>query len=161
MEVNEVNLIVDKYKGKSWALISILQDIQERHGYLKRELIEQAAKRMNITLSRIYGIATFFKSLNLVPQGKHKITLCLGTACHVRGGAKILDEITGFLNITPDETTKDGFFTLKTVNCLGACAIGPVMVVDEKYYGHMSPSKAKKVLSNYRKKHNEKTEKHP
>lgn len=159
MRVSEVNLIVDKYKGKSWALISILQDIQERQGYLSKDVLKQVARRMNLDLPQLYGVATFFKSLSLVPQGKHRVTLCLGTACHVRGGQKISDEITDFLKIKPDETTKDNFFTLKVVNCLGACAIGPVLVVDSKYYGNMTASKAKKILSGYRKKQNGKTKK--
>ena len=159
MKVSEVNLVVDEYEGESWALISILQDLQEREGYLPRELLKQVAKRMDISLPQIYGVAPFFRSLSLVPQGRHRVTLCLGTACHVRGGARILNEIINLLNIRPDETTKDGFFSLKVVNCLGACAIGPVMVVDDKYYGDMSASKANRLLNDYRKKHNEKTKK--
>lgn len=159
MKVKEVNSIVDKYKGKSWTLISVLQDIQEKEGYLSRESLKQVAIRMDMLLPQIYGVATFFKSLSLVPQGKHRVTICLGTACHVRGGAKIRDEIVDFLNVRPDETTKDGLFTLKAVNCLGACAIGPIMVVDDEYYGNMTASKAKKILAKYRKKKNGKAKK--
>ena len=159
MQVDEVKLIVDKYSAKSWALISILQDLQDREGYLPRDILSEVAERMNVSLPQIYGVVTFFRSLSLVPQGKHTVTLCLGTACHVRGGAKILDEIARLLKIVPDETTVDGLFTLKVVNCLGACAIGPVMVVDDKYYGDMSASKVKKILDNYRNKHSEKTKK--
>ncbi len=160
MKVSEVNLVVDKYKARSWALISILQDLQGREGYLPRNVLSEVAKRMDISLPQIYGVATFFRSLSLVPQGRHRVTLCLGTACHVRGGARILNEIINLLNIRPDETTKDGFFSLKVVNCLGACAIGPVMVVDDKYYGDMSASKAKKILDDYRKRTSGKAKEH-
>jgi len=146
MELNVVDVVVEKYEQKPSALISILQDIQEKIGYLPPDILKQVAKKIDISLRQIYGVATFYKSLNLTPQGKHTITLCLGTACYVRGANKILSEISRFLNIEPDETTEDGEFTLKTVNCLGACAIGPVMLVDAKYYGKMSPSKAKKRL---------------
>lgn len=156
MQTKELRVILDRHKGKSWSLVSLLQDIQEKQGYLHRDHLKQVAMSMNISLPQVYGVATFFKSLSLVPQGKHKITLCLGTACHVRGGPKILNEIIDHLNIGPDETTRDGLFTLKTVNCLGACAIGPVMVVDDKYYGQLSASKAKRILDDYRKMRNEK-----
>ena len=127
-------------------LIPILQKVQDAYGYLPAEVLMAVSDRTGIAASRIYGVATFYKSLNLTPPGKHTITLCLGTACHVRGGGKILSEISNFLNIEPEETTEDGEFTLRTVNCLGACAIGPLMVVDGKYYGKMSASKAKNLL---------------
>lgn len=146
MEFNVVDSIVEKYNQKPFALISILQDIQEKVGYLPPDVLRQVAQKMDISLRQIYGVATFFKSLNLTPPGNHTITLCLGTACHVRGGGRILSEISNFLHIAPDETTEDGEFTLRTVNCLGACAIGPVMVVDDKYYGKMSASRAKNLL---------------
>lgn len=146
MEPYIIDLVVKKYKQKPWALISILQDIQEKVGYLPQNILEQVAKKMNIPLPQIYGVATFFKSLSLTPQGRHKVTICLGTACHVRGGEKILTEISDLLKIESGETTNDGEFTLKVVNCLGACAIGPVMIIDDKYYGKMPASKAKKLV---------------
>jgi len=151
MGLNLVDTVLKKYKQKPWALISILQGIQEKVGYLPPDLLKRVAERMNIPLPQIYGVATFFKSLSLTPQGRHKITVCLGTACHVRGGEKILAEITDLLKIAPGETTGDGKFTLKVVNCLGACAIGPIMIVDDKYYGKMSASKAKKILAGDRR----------
>ncbi len=160
MKVSEVKLIVNKYRGESWALISILQDLQEREGYLPRDVLSEVAKRMNVGLPQVYGVATFFRSLSLVPQGRHRVTLCLGTACHVRGGPRILDEVTRLLKIMPDGTTDDGLFTLKVVNCLGACAIGPVMMVDDKYYGDMSASRAKRILDDYRKRTSGKAKEH-
>lgn len=138
-------------KFKSWKIVSILHNLQKKEGYLSENALKQLAKKININLAQIYGIATFYKSFNLVPQGEHTVTLCLGTACHVRGGERILNEITNFLGIKPGETTPDRFFTLKVVNCVGACAIGPVMIIDGKYYGHMSAIKAKKILIEYKK----------
>jgi len=146
MELNVVDLVVEKNKQKPSALIAILQDIKDKVGYLPPDVLRRVAKKMDIPLRQIYGVATFFKSLNLIQPGKHTVTLCLGTACHVRGGGRILSEISNFLHIEPDETTEDGEFTLRTVNCLGACAIGPVMVIDDKYYGKMSASRAKSLL---------------
>jgi NADH-quinone oxidoreductase subunit E len=108
------------------------------------------AEKMDIPLTQIYGVATFYKSLSLTPQGRHTVTFCMGTACHVRGTDRVLAEVGDLLGIEPDQTTADGEFTLKVVNCLGACAIGPVMVVDGKYYGKMSASRAKKLLAKRR-----------
>ena len=146
MELNVVDVVVDKYGQKPWALISILQDIQEEVGYLPPDILEGVAKKMDIPLTQIYGVATFYKSLSLTPQGRHIVTFCMGTACHVRGADRVLAEVSDLLGIEPGQTTKDGEFTLRAVNCLGACAIGPVMVVDGKYYGKMSASKAKNLL---------------
>lgn len=146
MELTLVDSIVDENGRKTWALISILQNIQEQEGYLSTEALRRVSERMDIPLPQIYGVATFYKSLRLTPQGKHCVTICAGTACHVRGSEKILKELTGFLGVEPGGTTEDGEFTLNVVNCLGACAIGPVVVLDGKYYGKMSPSKAKELL---------------
>jgi NADH-quinone oxidoreductase subunit E len=146
MELSIVDAIVDQHKRKSWALISILQDIQKHEGYLPQEVIRRVAERMEIPLTRIYGVATFYKTLNLIPQGRHSITICSGTACHVRGSDRMLKEIKNFLNIEPGCTTEDGEFTLNMVNCLGACAIGPVVVLDGKYHGKMTSPKVKDLL---------------
>ena len=146
MELDVVDLVVKEYRQKPWALISILQDIQEKVGYLPPDVLKRVAREMDMSLPQIYGVATFFKSLNLEPQGRHTITFCLGTACHVRGAGKILTEVSGLLDIEPGETTEDDEFSLRAVNCLGACAIGPVMVIDGKYYGKMSASRAKNLV---------------
>jgi len=145
-----VDMATSRYKQKPWALISILQDVQEETGYLTTDMLKRVAERMDIPLSQIYGVATFYKSLNLTPQGKHTVTFCVGTACHVRGADRVLTEVSDLLGIEPGQTTEDGEFTLKVANCLGACAIGPVMVVDGKYYGKMSASKAKNILGKSR-----------
>lgn len=152
MELSVVDEIVDAHKRKSWALISILQDIQKYDGYLSQEVLRRVSERMEIPLTRLYGVATFYKTLNLIPQGKHNITICSGTACHVRGSNRILKEIMNLLNIEPGGTTEDGEFTLNVVNCLGACAIGPVVVVDGKYNGKMTAPKVKNLLVKCRSK---------
>jgi NADH-quinone oxidoreductase subunit E len=145
-----VDVVVEKYGQKPWALISILQDIQGEVGHLPPDALRSVAEKMDIPLTQIYGVATFYKSLSLTPQGRHTVTFCMGTACHVRGTDRDLAEVSDLLGIEPDQTTADGEFTLKVVNCLGACAIGPVMVVDGKYYGKMSASRAKKLLAKRR-----------
>jgi len=150
MEFSMVDAIVDQHGRKPWALISILQDIQEHDGYLSPEVLRRVSERMEIPLTGLYGVATFYKTLKLVPQGKHQITVCSGTACHVRGSNRILDEIKNLLKVEPGETTEDRQFTLNVVNCLGACAIGPVVVIDGKYHGKMSASKVKDLLANFR-----------
>ncbi len=146
MELNMVDGVVDKYEQKPWALISILQDIQEEAGYLPPEVLRRVAEKMDIPLTQIYGVATFYRSLSLTPQGRHIVTFCMGTACHVRGSDRVLTEVGDLLGVEPGQTTADGEFTLKVANCLGACAIGPVMVLDGQYHGKISASKAKKLL---------------
>jgi NADH-quinone oxidoreductase subunit E len=145
-----VDRILKRYKDNKTALISILQDIQEKYNYLPVQALKEVAEKLNIELINVYAVATFYKSLRLSPQGKHTITVCTGTACHVRGTNKILDEIQSQLGIAPGDTTQDKKFTFNTVNCLGACAIGPIMVVDGKYYGQMTPIKVKKILKEYK-----------
>jgi len=146
MNLNQVDLIVDKYQEKRTALISILHDVQDRYKYLPDEALKMVASRLRMDINEIYGVATFYKSFTLTPQGKHSITLCLGTACHVRGGPKVLRELKGLLHIEPGQTTADRQFSLNVVNCLGVCAVGPVMMVDRKFYGEMTPIRAKKII---------------
>jgi NADH:ubiquinone oxidoreductase subunit E len=146
MDLKSVDLIIDKYDEKRTALISILHDVQDRYKYLPEEALKMVASRLHLDINQIYGVATFYKSFTLVPQGKHSVTLCLGTACHVRGGPKILRELKSLLHIEPGQTTADRQFSLSVVNCLGVCAIGPVMMVDRKFYGEMNPVKAKRII---------------
>jgi NADH:ubiquinone oxidoreductase subunit E len=146
MDLKSVDLIVDKYQEKRTALISILHDVQDRYKYLPDTALKMVASRLHMDINEIYGVATFYKSFSLVPQGKHSITLCLGTACHVRGGPKILRELKGLLHVGSGQTTADRQFSLNVVNCLGVCAIGPVMMVDRKFYGEMNPIKAKRII---------------
>ena len=145
-----VDSVVEQYGQKPSSLIAILQDTQERVGYLPENVLRRVADDMELPLRQVYSVATFYKSLNLSPQGRHTITVCLGTACHVRGSGKIMNELSSFLEVESGETTEDGEFTLKAVNCLGACAIGPVIMIDEEYYGGMSASRAKDLLVKFR-----------
>jgi NADH-quinone oxidoreductase subunit E len=151
MDLKSVDLIVDKHQEKRTALISILHDVQDRYKYLPEEALKMVASRLRMDINEIYGVATFYKSFSLVPKGKHSVTLCLGTACHVRGGPKILRELKTLLNIEPGQTTPDKQFSFNVVNCLGVCAIGPVMFVDGKFYGEMNSLKAKRVIEKINK----------
>ncbi len=143
MDFKAVDLVIDKHQEKRTALISILHEIQDRYNHLPEGALRKVASRLQMDLSDIYGVATFYKSFSLIPRGKHSVTLCLGTACHVRGGPKILREVKKLLNIKPGQTTEDRKFSLNVVNCLGVCAIGPVMFVDGKFYGEMNPAQGK------------------
>ena len=154
-----VDKILDRYKRKKSALIGILQDTQAEYNYLPQEALLHIRESLKIPLTQIYGIASFYRSFSLKPRGRHIINVCLGTACHVRRAVRILEEIERNLGIKSGQTTRDSMFTLETVNCLGACALGPLIVVDEQYYGKMTPSKAKRVLRNYRGKINEEDQK--
>ena len=148
-DIRLLNAIIKKYDGKKEFLICILQDIQNRYEYLPRGALIHVSEKLDIPLIQIYGVATFFKAFSLTPRGGHTCTICLGTACHVRGAEKVLDRLKRSLDIDVGETTKDMAFTLKTVNCLGACALGPMMVVDDDYLGHMTQTKVDTVLKKY------------
>jgi len=128
------------------SLVMFLQEVQARYGYLPREVLKEASREMDVSLARLYGLATFYRSFSLTPRGKHEISVCTGTACHVRGAATILGHIERRLKIASGETTDDGEVTLIGVNCLGACALGPVIIVDGKYHGKMTVDKVDTVL---------------
>lgn len=132
-------------------LIGMLQDIQAEHNYLPYEALVRVSGRLKIPLSRLYSLATFFKAFSLEPRGRHIVTVCLGTACHVRKAPRIVDEISRYLAIAPGDTTADGMFTLETVNCLGTCALGPVAVIDGKYYGNLTAPAVRSLLDKYGK----------
>ena len=142
--------ILRRYEYRDSSLIAILQDIQAEYNYLPKGVLEKVAEGIDIPFSRVYSAATFFKAFSLKPRGKHLITVCLGTACHVRGGSKIVEQIGRILGVEPGDTTKDQKFTLETVNCLGCCALGPLMLIDGKYFGNMSIMKVERVLKQYK-----------
>jgi len=133
-------------KEKSENLLSSLQEVQRELGYLPQKNIREIALRLDLPLIDVYSVATFYRSFSLKPRGRYHIKVCLGTACHVRGSNKIAREVEKRLGISPGETSTDGEFSLETVMCLGCCAIGPVMVVNNKYYGQMSSAKIEKVI---------------
>lgn len=146
-----VEAIINKYNSNHDSVIAILQDVQSEYHYLPEPVLRMVAEHLELPLIQVYGVATFFKAFSLKPRGEHLIRVCVGTACHVRGAQSVLDEIKRQLGVGAGETTEDMMFTLETVNCLGACALGPVMVVDDEYYGEMTPKKAKEILSDYKK----------
>jgi NADH-quinone oxidoreductase E subunit len=149
-ETDVVECSIRKYGAKKEALIPILQDIQSDLNWLPEETLKLVAEKLEVPLMEVYGVATFYRTFSLKPRGKHIVTVCLGTACHVRCGQRIADQISRELGIGPGETTQDMNFTLETVNCLGCCAIGPIVVVDAEYYGEMTTRKVKSVLDKYR-----------
>jgi len=142
--------IIAKYGSDPSQIIAMLQDLQSSKRYLPEEDLRELAAALEIPLTRVYRVATFFKAFSLVPKGEHIISVCMGTACHVRGSDRILDELERQLGIAGGETSSDQKFSLETVNCLGACALGPVVVTDQEYHGDMTPGQVDKLLENYR-----------
>ncbi len=141
---------VERHSGGRDGLISILQEVQGSYGYLPADALRAVAARTGRSLVDVYGVATFYRSFSLKPRGKHVCSVCLGTACHVRGGAVIAEEFGRQLGIGAGETTADGEFTLATVNCLGACALGPIVVVDGRYFSNVSPAEVKRIVDQAR-----------
>jgi len=151
--MSEVNSFVEEcIKIHGRFLIPILQDIQTKYNYLSEDSMRIVAEKLSIPLRDVYGVASFYQAFSFTPKGKHIITVCLGTACHVRGGEGIADTVSRELQIKPGETTNDLMFTLETVNCLGCCAIGPIVVVDGEYHGQVTADKAVKLLRSIEKK---------
>ena len=141
--------IIGRHGFQKASLISILQDIQAEMNFLPRKALIQVSRSLDIPLTSVYEVATFYKAFSLEPKGRHTIQVCLGTACHVRGGARVLDYIENRLDVKSGKTTKDLAFSLESVNCLGACALGPMMVIDKKYYGKVNSNKIEAILKKY------------
>ncbi len=150
MIAESISEIVEQHAGSRGGLIAILQDIQARYGYLPAEALKAVAEKTGRPLVDIYGVATFYRSFSLKPRGKHVCSVCLGTACHVRGGPAVAEEFQRELGVSPGETTEDREFTLETVNCLGACALGPIVVVDGHYFANVAPAGAKTIIEDAR-----------
>ncbi|MBM3315027.1 NADH-quinone oxidoreductase subunit NuoE [candidate division WOR-3 bacterium] len=147
----DVDKTIDRYGGRRRFLIAVLQDIQEAERYLPKEALCRVSQRLGMPLVDVYGVATFYSAFSLEPRGRHEITVCMGTACHVRGSQRILEEFERQVGVKAGHTTADGEFTLETVNCLGCCAIGPVVVVDKVYHGEMTSGRVKALVSQCRK----------
>jgi len=137
---------VAKYEGRKRALIPILMEIQDELRWLSPETLESVAQALDLPLADVFSVATFYKSFSLEPRGRHTCTVCMGTACHVRGGGAVLEHFERELGIEAGQTTADGEYTLERVNCLGACALAPLVVVDGRYHGRMDETKANSVL---------------
>jgi len=148
-DTNNIDSIVEKYREGRGSLVGLLQDVSEEFGYLPEGVLETLSGRLNVPLSHMYSLATFYTSFRLDPLGKHHCSVCVGTACHVRGAELVVDAIERELNIRAGETTEDGNFTLETVNCLGACALGPLVVIDGEYHGKMDQRKIAKLLKQH------------
>ncbi len=129
------------------SIVNMLHDIQNRYNYLPEDVLRDLAHEEGIPLVDIYRVATFYSLFSLKPKGKHKIMTCTGTACHVRGSEKVTEEITRLLDIKPGETTEDGEYSLEAVNCLGACALAPLVVIDEQYHANITPGKISALLN--------------
>ncbi len=150
MTSEEIEKIVTNHADRQGSIIVILEDIQNKFRYLPEEALRIVARQTGRSLVDIYGVATFYKAFSLKPRGKHLISVCLGTACHVRGGQGIAEEFMQQLNIAAGETTPDHEITFETVNCLGACALGPTVVVDGHYYPHVAKNQVKKIIAETR-----------
>jgi len=149
MDQKKIDQIVEKYAGEEGVLIQLLLDVQKELNWVPKEAIQRISERLQVPLSQIYRVTSFYKSMSLKPKGRHLVSVCLGTACQVRDGPRVMDRIRGILGVNPGETTPDMKFTLERVNCLGCCALGPVMVVNGEYYGKMMPAKAEEILKSY------------
>jgi NADH-quinone oxidoreductase subunit E len=146
MENTFIQEIVVRYDGDIGMLIPMLQDVQAEHGYLPAEQLRSLSRQLDIPLIRIYGVATFYASFRLAPKGQHDVTLCMGTVCYLKGANQISEAICEEFNIEPGGTTSDRLFTLQAVNCVGACALAPVMIVDGKYYDGVSRESALEII---------------
>jgi len=145
----KIESLIDSYVDKKEQLISLLQDIQAEFNYIPQDVLIRISQKLEIPLSQVFSVATFFKAFSLKPRGRHVITVCMGTACHVRGGQRLVDKMSRDYKLQPGDTSPDERFTLETVNCLGACALGPVVVVDGKYESQVTPDKLDKILKKY------------
>jgi len=150
MDIAAIDRIIEKYRGDSSALIAILQDVQEEFKYIPEEVAVKITEEMNVPLSRIYSLTTFFKAFTLTPRARYPISVCLGTACHVKGAQRILEKLERDLNIKTGETTPDGHFGLEAVHCVGCCGLAPVITIGEDLYGKVTPTTMTRILKKYK-----------
>lgn len=148
-QLHDIDAIVDKYQADKTSLIQILLDVQAQLLWLPKSAVMWVSERLGIPLAQVYNIATFYKAFSLVPRGRHILQVCLGTTCYVQGGPRLLGKVEQVLGVKPGETTSDQKFTLQTVNCLGCCALGPVMVVDGEFHGKLALAKVGEIIENY------------
>lgn len=146
----KVKTVLDRHQRDRGMLVAILQDIQAEYNYLPKKALTEVSQGLDIPLTQVYSVASFFKAFSLKPRGRHIINVCLGTACHVRGAVRVLDEIERRLGIKAGGTTKDHRYTLETVNCVGACALGPIVIIDGNYSGEMKADGVKALLKGYK-----------
>lgn len=155
IDVSLIEAIINRYSGNSDALLMIMQDISDVYNYVPREVIPVLTERLGVKESLIYSVATFYKTLSLEPRGKFIVHVCTGTACHVRGASRVMDALSEKLHVKEGETTDDRLFTLEAVRCVGCCASGPVVTVNQETHGGLDSSKAVKLVDDYRKRMDE------
>lgn len=148
-QFSKLDEILQKYQGAKGSLIPVLQEVQNAYGYLPKDVMENMAEKMDIPISQIYGVATFYSQFHLKPRGKNIIRVCQGTACHVRGAKAILQELEDELKIKAGGTTPDLLFTLETVACIGACGLAPVLMINDNTYGRLTPESILGILAKY------------
>jgi len=150
LDINEMRLLIAAYPKEQRFALAIMQDMQRKYAFIPRAGMEELAEYLGCPLSRLYSMATFYKALSLKPKGRHIIKVCDGTACHIKGSTTLIDGIKRVLGLSPGETTEDGLFSLELVNCLGSCAMAPVLVVDEEYHGKVTLEKLPAIFNLYR-----------
>jgi len=150
MSATSLEAILQGRRSQPHQLVEVLQDVQELFGYIPQESMITVSRELGVPLIEVYRVASFYKAFSLEPRGKHIITVCLGTACHVRGAGRLVDQVAAQLGVEPGGTTSDGLFTVECVNCLGACALGPVLVLDGVYHDHMTPRKLSRLIESAR-----------
>jgi NADH:ubiquinone oxidoreductase subunit E len=150
MSTATLEAILEGRRSQPQQLIEVLQDVQESFGYIPEDAMRSVSKNLGVPLMEVYRVANFYKTFSLKPRGKNIITICMGTACHVRSAHLLLDQVLGQLGLVPGATTEDGQFTVERVNCLGACALGPVVVHNGDYHHHMTPNKLRKLITSIR-----------
>lgn len=145
--MKQVDKVLASYNNDKNALIQILLRIQKENRWLSEDVLKKVSKKLDVPINQIYHIVTFYKAFSLVPHGRHSLAVCLGTACHVRGAPRLLDKVSEVVGLKPGETSKDMKYSLSTVNCLGCCALGPVLQVDDEYYSDPSSTELKKIIA--------------
>ena len=141
--------VIEKHKNDKGAIMPVLQDAQEIYGYLPVEVQTMVAEGLNKPLEEVFGVATFYSQFSLTPKGRYNVSICLGTACYVKGAAAILDKVSGALGIQPEECTSDGKFSLTACRCIGACGLAPVMTINDDVYGRLEPEEIDGILAKY------------
>ena len=150
MEIINIDDIIEKYKDRKENIIAVLQDIQERYYYLPKAALKEAAEKMEVPLSRVYSIATFYNAFSLLPKGRNQIKVCLGTTCYVRGGEGLMRQMENQLHIKVGKTTEDRQFSIESVHCLGCCSIAPVVMVNTKSFGRVKEDNIKRIINKYK-----------
>jgi len=150
MDLHRVDAVLENRGAEPFDIIEAMQDLQELHGYLPEWVLRRVSEKLDVPLIEVFRLANFYKAFSLQPRGRHLLTVCTGTACHVKGAPRLLDDVLAELQVAPGETTPDRAFTLETVNCLGACALSPVVVIDGRYHENMTAAKLRSLLMGVR-----------